>query len=264
MSPWWILILLAVFLIGLTKSGFGSGVGLMIVPMAATGYAHLPNQHADAALALLLPLLVCGDFIAIYHWRTAPAWRIIRRLMPGTVVGIALGALLLKWFSEQKQLAEALINIEIGAESIFLVGLAWYREWRATHNPPAYQPSIYKSTAVGTFAGASSTLAHAAGPIIALHLLPQQLPRATFVGTGAVYFAIVNSAKLPFYYQAGLFEKVSPLFSLQFLPLVIVGAILGVNLNKRISDKLFTRIVYAATFALGWYLLFRGITGLRA
>ena len=114
-----------------------------------------------------------------------------------------------------------------------------------------------------TFAGASSTLAHAAGPIIALHLLPQQLPRATFVGTGAVYFAIVNSAKLPFYYQAGLFEKVSPLFSLQFLPLVIVGAILGVNLNKRISDKLFTRIVYAATFALGWYLLLRGISGLR-
>jgi hypothetical protein len=33
MSPWWLVIFALVFLIGVTKSGFGSGVGLMIVPM---------------------------------------------------------------------------------------------------------------------------------------------------------------------------------------------------------------------------------------
>jgi hypothetical protein len=68
------------------------------------------------------------------------------------------------------------------------VSLNWYREWRARHAPPAYQPTIGKSTAVGAFAGVSSTLAHAAGPIIALHLLPQRLERGVFVGTCAVYF----------------------------------------------------------------------------
>src|SRR5437773_2763980 len=83
----------------------------------------------------------------------------------------------------------------IGAGSVFLVSLNWYREWRARHAPPAYRPSLAKSTAVGAFAGVSSTLAHAAGPIIALHLLPQRLERGVFVGTCAVYFFLVNTAK---------------------------------------------------------------------
>ena len=35
MLLWWSIALCAIFLIGVTKSGFGSGVGLMIVPMMA-------------------------------------------------------------------------------------------------------------------------------------------------------------------------------------------------------------------------------------
>jgi uncharacterized membrane protein YfcA len=39
---WWFVILLGVTLIGVTKSGFGSGVGLMIVPMMTIACAHVP------------------------------------------------------------------------------------------------------------------------------------------------------------------------------------------------------------------------------
>jgi uncharacterized membrane protein YfcA len=65
MSPWWALVALAIFLIGVTKSGFGSGAGLMIVPMTAIAMRHLP-PGAEAALPLLLPLLIVGDVIAIW------------------------------------------------------------------------------------------------------------------------------------------------------------------------------------------------------
>src|SRR4029079_7672739 len=64
MSPWWALVALAIFLIGLTKSGFGAGAGLMIVPMTAIAMRHTPFG-AEAALPLLLPLLLLGDTIAI-------------------------------------------------------------------------------------------------------------------------------------------------------------------------------------------------------
>jgi uncharacterized membrane protein YfcA len=47
-------------------------------------------------------------------------------------------------------------------------------------------------------------------------------------------------------------------FTLQFLPLVVVGAIFGFWVNKRISDKLFTKVVYIITFLLGWYILIDG------
>ena len=58
---------LAVFLIGVTKSGFGSGVGLMIVPMMAIAMGHIPGRGSEAALGLLLPLLIIGDLIAVWQ-----------------------------------------------------------------------------------------------------------------------------------------------------------------------------------------------------
>jgi uncharacterized membrane protein YfcA len=45
---------------------------------------------------------------------------------------------------------------------------------------------------------------------------------------------------------------------------VIAGAGFGLWLNRRISDKWFSRVIYCITFALGWYILFEGITGLVA
>lgn len=258
---WDAIVCFAVFFIGLTKSGFGSGAGLMILPMAAVAMRHLP-AGSEAALPLILPLLVCGDLIAIWQYRRECSWKIIWGLLPGSMLGIIGATLLLRWFTAHQRLAEALINIEIGCESVFLVSLNWYREWRSHHGELVYRPSMVKRTFVGLFAGASSTLAHAAGPIIALHLLPQRLPRATYVGTCALYFFFVNTAKLPGYWYSGLFERMSPLQSLRLFPLVVCGALFGFWINRRISDRLFSKMVYAITFLLGTYLLYRGIVEL--
>jgi uncharacterized membrane protein YfcA len=260
-TPWFV-VALAVFLIGVTKSGFGSGAGLMIVPITTIAMRNIAGYGGEAALPLLLPLLIVGDVLAIWQYRRHFSTAIILRLAPGTVAGVVAGTLLLKWFASQKHLAEALINLEIGFEWVFLVSLNWYREWRARHGVPPYRPSPLKSAADGAFAGASSTLAHAAGPIIALHLLPQRLERGVFVGTCALYFALVNTAKLPGYWQAGLFDQVAPMFALRFVPLVLLGAVFGFWVNRRLNDALFIKWVYAITFALGWYILFRGVTGL--
>jgi uncharacterized membrane protein YfcA len=46
---WWFVVCLAIFLIGVTKSGFGSGMGLMVVPMTAIAMGRLP-RGSEAAL----------------------------------------------------------------------------------------------------------------------------------------------------------------------------------------------------------------------
>jgi len=51
---WWSIVILAIFLIGLTKSGFGSGAGLMIAPIDDFRDGHIPRYGPDAALGLLL------------------------------------------------------------------------------------------------------------------------------------------------------------------------------------------------------------------
>ena len=90
------------------------------------------------------------------------------------------------------------------------------------------------------------------------------MDRQPFVGTCAIYFFILNTCKLPAYYFAGQFAKASPLFAVQFLPLLLIGAGLGLWLNRRLNDRWFSRIIYVVTFLLGWYILKDGIFGLVA
>ena len=116
-----------------------------------------------------------------------------------------------------------------------------------------------RSYVTGAFAGASSTLAHAAGPIIAMYLLPLRLDRRFFVGLCAIYFGILNAAKMPAYWLSGQFAKAEMSFTLKFLPLVFAGAVFGFWINKRLNDAVFTKIVYLLTFLMGWYILIDGI-----
>lgn len=273
MMLWWLLACAAVFLIGLTKSGFGSGVGLMIVPMMAIALGHVPGRGSEAALGLLLPLLIVGDLLAVGQYAhlflPQPAAAVgaepahvqartpVLKLLPGTLVGIVLGGLLLWTLHRRANLVGALIRIEIGIESIMLVSLHWWRIWRGSRRHLLHEP--LRSAATGAFAAVSSTLAHAAGPIIAMYLLPLGLDRQLYVGTSAVYFFILNTAKLPAYWASGQFAHAELPFTVRFLPLVLAGAIFGRWLNKRLSDKLFINIVYAITFGLGWYILVDGI-----
>ena len=268
---WWSIVFFAVVFIGITKSGFGSGVGLMIVPMTAIAMGHIPGRGSEAALGLLLPLLIVGDLIAVWQYfrlffpkersdslgMDAQARRMIVRLMPGTILGVALGASLLKLIQSRGDLVNAFIRIEIGCESILLVSLHWWRIYRGAQH--RLLPEPLRSYLTGAFAAISSTLAHAAGPIIAIYLLPLGLDRQLYVGTCAVYFFLLNSAKVPGYYFSGQFAHAQLSFTLRFLPLVVIGAIVGKWLNRRMSDTLFTKIVYIVTFALGWYILADGI-----
>jgi uncharacterized membrane protein YfcA len=260
MSPWWLVIFAAVFLIGVTKSGFGSGVGLMIVPMTALSLGHLPHWQFKDALGLLLPLLILGDLLAVWQYRHLFSLSIVKKLLPGTAVGVLLGGAVLWLFDQQKELAAALIQIEIGFESVVLVGLHW---WRISRGMALHvSPTALRSNVVGGAAGASSTLAHAAGPIIALYLLPQGLERQLFVGTCAIYFGMLNLAKVPVYIKLGQFRPDLLHLSGWMLPIVVAGAMFGLWLNRRMKDAGFSRIVYCITFVLGWYVLIEGTVGL--
>jgi len=148
------------------------------------------------------------------------------------------------------------MRIEIGCESILLVGLYWWRQYRGVQSNLMPEPA--RSVATGTFAGASSTLAHAAGPIIAMYLLPLKLERKLFVATCALYFFVLNTIKLPSYYMAGQFDNSEFKLTAIFLPLVFAGAIFGFWVNKRMSDKVFAKLLYVATFVIGWYILIDG------
>jgi hypothetical protein len=256
----WFVICLGVFLIGVTKSGLGGGLGLIVVPLTAIALDHT-DRGAPAALGLLLPLLIAGDLLSVYQYRRLFNFALVRPLVLPTAVGIALGSVLLWLIHEQDaRLIEALIRLEIGIESAFLVSLVWLREWRGDEHKLLPEP--LRSWIAGTYTGVSSTLAHAAGPVVAMYLLPLKPDRRAFVGTTALFFAMTNTAKLPAYYLAGQFHNAELGFTVRFLPCVVAGATFGFWLNKRLTDMSFLRFVYVATFAIGLYLIADGTRSL--
>lgn len=252
-------VVLAVTLIGLTKSGFGAGVGLMIVPLTAVSLAAT-SEGEETALGLLLPLLILGDLLAIGQHAKHFDWGVLKRLLPATAVGVVLGGLVLWWIKAQADLVAALIRIEIGLECLLLVGLHWWRQARGQQTKLLPEP--LRSWLSGTFIAVSSTLAHAAGPIFAMYLLPLNKPRHVFVGTSALYFFLLNNAKLPAYVAAGQFSNLAWMDLLLLAPLVGAGAILGYLLKRHLTDAAFTHLIYQITFALGGYVLYTGVAAL--
>lgn len=255
--PWpWCIIGLAVVMIGIAKSGFGSGLGLIVVPITAIalGYTSLGSE---AALGLLLPLLMVGDVIAVTQYRREFSFPAIRRLLPWSLLGIILGwavLIALKHLGDNSQILLAmLIRLEIGLESIVLVSLTWWRSYRG--RPQKLMPEPARSIATGTFAGFSSTLAHAAGPVVAMYVLPLKLDRRIFVGTTAMFFFIVNGLKVPFYLQAGLFQQTPWQAVAMLMPLVVLGSLSGRWMVRRMSDRVFTQLVLVSVFVLGIYLV---------
>jgi uncharacterized membrane protein YfcA len=250
----WIVICFAIFLIGLTKSGLGAGMGLIVVPICtiALGYT---SRGSQAALGLLLPLLIAGDLLSIWQYRKLFDFKLVKPLLIPTAVGIALGSWLLWLIHDQQnqRLVSALMRLEIGLESVVLVSLAWWRQYRGDEHKLLPEP--LRSWITGSFTGVSTTLAHAAGPVVAMYLLPLKPERRAFVGTTALFFFIANTAKLPTYYFAKQFEHAELGFTVRFLPFVVIGAMVGFWLVKNFTNQGYLKFVYWATFGIGVYLV---------
>ena len=199
---------LAVIILGVSKSGFGGGVGILAVPLFSLALG--PKDGT----ALLLPFLLAADILSVFHhWNT---WdhRILKVLAPGTLAGIAIGAVCLNFLvhlpapvptaaptstqsvrikSARDQSDDAL-NLLTGVICIGYIGLDQIRKRYAPnwHFKPDYRTGTVAGVAVGTV----STISHAAGPIAAIFLLGQNLPRKTFMGTTVIFFFAINALKL--------------------------------------------------------------------
>ena len=95
---------------------------------------------------------------------------------------------------------------------------------------------------VGVLAGFTTLVANAAGPLMALYLLAMRLPKMEFVGTGAVFFLLLNLFKVPFMVNLGLITTESFGVNLALAPAVWLGAWAGRKLLRRINQKLFENL----------------------
>jgi uncharacterized membrane protein YfcA len=243
----YILSTIAILIMGISKSGFGSGLGVLAVPIMS-----LVIPPAQAA-AILLPLLCVMDIINILHYRDKFDRTNLFILVPAAVVGILLGTFTFRY------LAEAHIRILVGVLSVLFV-LNYILGRR--NGGKKTSPSIIRGGFWGTVTGFTSFGVHAGGPPVSVYLLPQKMDKTIFVGTTVVFFTIVNYIKIIPYYFLGQLNGDNLLLSLILAPLAPIGVWIGIKLHDRVDEKLFYNLAYFFLLVTGIKLLYDGITGL--
>lgn len=247
----WVVICASAVLVGLSKAGFGTGAGVLAVPLmaAALGPADM--------LAVMLLVLIAGDLLTLMHYPRVHDRRSLATLVPGLLVGVALGAVALGWFLQLPH-SRLWMKRMVGFLAVGFAAVQFYRmarERRLGLESAPYRPRVWHGIALGAGAGLTSTLAHAGGPLVALFLLPQRLGRRVFVGTLVKYFFVGNVVKLIPYCQNHLMTRSSLMVALLLLPCVVVGTLIGAGLNKKFDDRVFRLVVCCLALAAGLYLL---------
>ena len=234
----------AVLLVGISKGGFGSAFGGIGVPLMSLAVS--PQRAA----AILLPVLCLIDIVGfrVYYrkWDAAN----LRIMVPGALVGIALGAL------SFGMLQESHIRILVGAIAVLFTLNNWFG--LASRQEPAGRSAVKGSIWSGV-SGLTSFIAHAGGPPAQVYMLPQRLDKTTYVATISLFFMIVNAVKLVPYAWLGQFSTANLSTSLLLAPLVPLGVWLGLWLQERINHQWFYRITQSCLFLTGLQLIYQGV-----
>lgn len=236
----WVTAVFAMILIGISKAGFGGGVGAIATPLMA-----LTISVTDAA-AILLPILIVADLFSLRHYWNVYDRRSLKLMIPGAVVGIALGAFFFGYFEDNERTLKVILGVVSLVFVVYQLTRSLIFGALLKSKPPAWAGVV-----LGSVAGFTSTLAHAGGPPATMYLLPQQLPRNVFVGTSVILFFVVNLVKLIPYSALGLLRVGNISTILILAPLTFIGVQLGVWLNKRFTDRYFTYVVYALLLLTG-------------
>ncbi len=228
MDLWqWLTLAGAVMLSGISKTSFAGSLGLLAMPLLLLAFP------ADRALALLLPVLIlCDAFTLQSSWNKWDLTALRFLLLPAIIGIVAASFVLLLVTIQQLQLF-----IGIGATLFALRYFYGNADLRLFAGAKA-------GISLGFISGVSSTLLHAGGPPLSLHLLARQLPPVSYIATSAVFFAVLNLLKVPAYWLTGQFDPADILRVLYCTPLAFIAVQAGVWVQRNLPQQYFIRLLY--------------------
>lgn len=229
----WILVIVAAFMVGFSKTGV-SGMMMLVIPILASVFG------GKESTGVLLPLLVAGDFFAVWYYHKHAEWSNIRKLIPWAFAGLAVGIVVGSFINDAQ--FKALIGVIV----ILCLGILLYTERKGSNFSVPESPWLFALT--GIAAGFATMIGNAAGPIFSVYLLARGFKKNNFMGTSAWFFLIVNVTKVPL--QVFVWHNVtgkSFLLALLMVPAIALGAFIGVWVIKKINERFFRYIIIVLT-----------------
>jgi len=237
----------AVALVGLSKGGFGGAFALFGVPIMSLAIS--PVQAA----AIMLPILIVMDLVALWSWRGYRDLDTLRLMLPSALLGIGVGWLL------AAIVTSAHVRLVVGLLALAFA-LNHYFGRREIAEPRPQEP--VRGAFWGFSAGFTSFVAHAGGPPFQVYALPLRLDSRVYVGTSTIFFAVLNAVKLVPYFALGQFTSENLSTSAVLLPFAAATTLVGVFIIRRVPADLFYRLSYALLVPVSLKLIWDGATAL--
>lgn len=222
----------AALLLGIAKSGI-KGLAVLIVTGLALVYG------AKESTGILMPLLICGDILAVIYYKRHVKWIYLIKLLPWMVLGVLVGVVL------GKDLPEDLYKSGMAVIILISVVIMYYWERKKDRKVPTHWSF---AALLGMMAGFTTMVGNLAGAFSNIYFLAIKLPKNEFIGTAAWLFFIINLFKVPFHiWSWGTINRASFQISLSLIPAVIAGFCLGIFLVKKINNDKYRQLILLLT-----------------
>jgi uncharacterized protein len=238
----WLLILLAAFIIGLSKAGL-KGIDMMNITIMAIVFG------GKASTGVVLPLLCAADIMAVKYYHRHAQWSHFWKLIPWMVVGILVGVYIGKDLNET--LFRKVMAVIIALTVIIMIGMEIKKNMVIPDNKMF-------TASMGLVSGFTTMLGNLAGAFSSIYFLAMRMQKNDFIGTAAWVFLVINLFKLPFqviYWKNITFDSLKT--DLLLLPALIAGFWIGIKLVAKIKDDSYRKIVIILTLIGAVFIFFK-------
>ncbi|MES2585626.1 MAG: sulfite exporter TauE/SafE family protein [Pseudomonadota bacterium] len=227
-SIFFVVAAISVIIMGVSKAGFGAGLGALPLPLIAS------QSSISEALAILLPILIAIDLVGLQRFFRKADWRILKLILVPAAFGMLLGYL---FFSA---ITPKILSLSIG---IFTLLYLIQSLVMSCFNVKETKPFPWLGRLMGGASGFTSFVAHIGGPPITIYMLRERVSPMVYTSTLGIFFTVMNFGKIVPYAYLDLLNLNQLSTSILLLPLVPVGVYLGFYLAKKISAKWYYIIV---------------------
>ena len=224
----WLLCFVAALVTGLSKGGI-KGTSMLAIPILAYLFG------GKSSTGILLPMLIIADGFAIIYYHRSAQWKYIFKFIGWTALGI-VGALYVG-----DHVTDTQFKYIIAAVLFICIAIMIWKE--STGNQMSFNHWSF-AAGMGILGGFATMIGNAAGPIFSTFLLTMNLPKKSFIGTGAWFFFIINVCKFPLHYF--IWETIdmqSLIFDLYMVPFLFLGVYLGFKLVSKIPEKPYRKFI---------------------
>lgn len=229
----WLILSLTALCIGMSKTGI-QGLMLLTVPYMAMSFG------AKESTGVILPMLCMADIMAVIYYKRIADWKTVLRLLPTAILGFFIAIFVdnLIPAKEFRHLMGWTLVIALAVmiwSEIFGKENRWMKRW-------------WYSAIFGLLGGFTTMIGNAAGPVLSVYLLSMRKDKMEYIGINAWFFLVVNLLKVPL--QIFVWDNISwSTFSLNLtmLPIIGLGAWIGIRIVKVFPEKAFHRFIQIVT-----------------